>query len=134
MELDFVDVRKAHFFTYGLNAGASPDGLVGTDELLEIKCPQPKKFFRYLVNGLSEVDSMYYDQMQMQMLCAKVKGCYFVNYVQYNGKEYMHPLYIARNEETIDLIIERINEAVILRDEYVIKLNKAIEKLMDKEE
>ena len=36
----FIKVEETFFFPKGDNAGASPDGLVGSDAVLEIKCPR----------------------------------------------------------------------------------------------
>ena len=47
-------------------AGASPDGLVNGDGLIEIKCPSNKTYY-YLLNG-KEIDKKYLYQMQMQLL------------------------------------------------------------------
>jgi len=120
MDLDFVDVTETHFFEYGTNAGASPDGLVGKDEILEIKCPRSKKFFKVVQSN--EVDKKYYDQMQMQMLCTESVACNYFNYIQFNGKEYGHLIRVERDEERINLITERIEEATVLRDKYIIDL------------
>lgn len=120
MDLDFVEVKEAHFFEYGTNAGASPDGLVGKDEILEIKCPRSKKFFKIVQSN--EVDKKYNDQMQMEMLCTNSVACNYFNYIQFNGKEYGHLIRVERDEERINLIKERIEEATILRDKYIIDL------------
>ena len=118
MSLDFIDVEKASFFPYEDYAGASPDGLVGESDILEIKCPRPKKFFNLVANGIKAIDKDYVDQMQIQMLCTNSVGCYFVNYIIYNGKPMMHVIYVERNEDRIDLIKSRLKEAVELRDFY----------------
>lgn len=60
-------------------AGCSPDGLVG-DGLIEIKCFDDAKHFRYSIDGL-EVESQYQWQMQMQML---LTGRKWVDFVAYN--------------------------------------------------
>ena len=60
-------------------AGASPDGLVNGDGLLEIKCPSDTKFFRMLVEGI-EVEAQYGWQVQMQMLLTGRKWCDLVLY------------------------------------------------------
>ena len=119
MGLEFIEVKKASFFPFGDNAGASPDGLVGKDEVLEIKCPRHAKFFNIVKGGLKEVDKAYIDQMQMQMLCTNSKKCYFVNFIIFNDEPLMHIIEVYRDEERIKLIKERIKEAVKLRDEYV---------------
>ena len=117
MGLEFVEVKKASFFPYGENAGASPDGLVGDDAVLEIKCPRHNKFFKVVKS--SEVEQVCYDQMQMQMLCTNSKKCYFVNFIIYNSKPLMNVKEVYRDEERINLIKSRIEEASVLRDEYV---------------
>lgn len=60
-------------------AGASPDGLVEKDGLVEIKCFDDTKHFKYIVLGL-EPESQYVWQMQMQMLITGRKWCDFVAY------------------------------------------------------
>lgn len=55
-------------------AGASPDGLVSKDGLLEIKCADDKKHFRMIVEGV-KVDPEYEWQAQMQMLITGRKWC-----------------------------------------------------------
>jgi putative phage-type endonuclease len=60
------------------HSGASPDGLVGDDGLLEIKCPISKTHFEYLLAG--EVPSKYKPQMAWQMACTGRKWCDFVSF------------------------------------------------------
>lgn len=59
--------------------GASPDGLVGKNGLVEIKCFDDTKHFKYIVLGL-EPESQYVWQMQMQMLITEREWCDFVAY------------------------------------------------------
>lgn len=118
----FLEVKEAHFFPFGEHAGASPDGLVGEDSVLEIKCPKPKKFFKLVANGVSEIDEKYIAQMQMQMLCTNSKRCYFYNYIIHNGIEHSLELVIERDEEMISLIKERIEKAVKIKKDYLTKL------------
>lgn len=58
--------------------GASPDGLVGTDGLLELKCPKTATHIGFL-RGRS-VPGKYVLQMQWQMACTGRKWCDFVSY------------------------------------------------------
>lgn len=60
--------------------GASPDGLIGDDGLLEIKCFDDVKHFKYAIEGLV-AESQYVWQMQMQML---ITGREWVDFVAYN--------------------------------------------------
>ena len=54
-------------------AGASPDGLVGQDGLVEIKCPNTATMIDTLSTG--KVPSNYTTQMQMQMACTGRAWC-----------------------------------------------------------
>jgi exodeoxyribonuclease (lambda-induced) len=62
---EFIDVTECGFFDLGFNAGASPDGLVGEDAILEIKCPKANTFFKLVATN--EIEDKYIYQMQMQM-------------------------------------------------------------------
>lgn len=59
-------------------AGASPDGLVGTDGLLEIKCPDTKAHIATILSG--SVPSQYIPQMQWQMACTSRAWVDFVSF------------------------------------------------------
>ncbi|XP_061184370.1 uncharacterized protein LOC133192371 [Saccostrea echinata] len=80
----FVCVQKPYL-------GASPDGLVSDDSLIEVKCPYsgrhekifPGKHFSFLeFNSKGEIvlkhNSKYYFQIQGQLYISKRKYCYFV--------------------------------------------------------
>jgi len=58
--------------------GASPDGLVGSDGLIEIKCPNSATHIETLLDG--KVPSQYMIQMQVQMMCLGRDWCDFVSY------------------------------------------------------
>lgn len=55
------------------NAGASPDGLVGTDGLVEIKCPNTAGMIDALLT--QTVPGKYNAQMQMQIACTGRDWC-----------------------------------------------------------
>jgi putative phage-type endonuclease len=59
-------------------AGASPDGLVGDDGLIEIKCPNTATHIDYLIKG--SVPGNYSLQMQWQMACTGRLWCDFVSF------------------------------------------------------
>jgi putative phage-type endonuclease len=59
-------------------SGASPDGLVGEDGLVEIKCPESKTQMETLLN--QKVPTKYIPQMQWQMACTGRKWCDFVSF------------------------------------------------------
>ncbi len=58
--------------------GCSPDGLVGDDGLLEIKCPSPAVHVEYLLNA--ELPDKYKPQVQGQLLIAERQWCDFLAY------------------------------------------------------
>lgn len=59
-------------------AGASPDGLVGDDGLLEIKCPNTATHLDTLSSG--KPAGKYVTQMQWQMACTGRQWCDFASY------------------------------------------------------
>lgn len=59
-------------------AGASPDGLVGADGLVEIKAPNTATHLETLLG--QAVPAKYIDQMQFQMACTGRQWCDFVSY------------------------------------------------------
>jgi putative phage-type endonuclease len=59
-------------------ASASPDGLIGEDGLVEIKCPNTATHLDTLLG--QAVPAKYVDQIQFQMACTGRKWCDFVSY------------------------------------------------------
>jgi putative phage-type endonuclease len=59
-------------------SGASPDGLVGEDGLIEIKCPNTATHIETLLS--ETVPNKYYTQMQFQLSCTGRKWCDFVSF------------------------------------------------------
>lgn len=119
--LDFIDVKNCSFFKICENSGASPDGIVGENDILEIKCPKSTTFFKLVAD--EEVDKKYFYQMQMQMLSTGGKKAHFFNYLIHEGKEFHHEIIVPRCEKTIELMKERIEEATKIKLEYIEKIN-----------
>lgn len=118
-EFNFLDVKETTFFAYGKHAGASPDGLVDNNAILEIKCPRPNKFFNLVAKGFDAIDKEYIAQMQMQMLCTNSEKAYFFNYIIFNGNEMWHEIEVERDEKMIDFIKERIKESIKIKNEFI---------------
>jgi putative phage-type endonuclease len=78
--LQGVDVLKAPFVPHPelTDSGASPDGFVGSDGLIEIKCPNTATHIETLLAG--KIDGKYITQMQWQMACTGRQWCDFVSY------------------------------------------------------
>lgn len=58
--------------------GASPDGMIGDEGLVEIKCPKPSTHVEYLESG--KLPTTYFQQVQGQLLVTERKWCDFVSY------------------------------------------------------
>jgi putative phage-type endonuclease len=99
-------------------AGASPDGLVGDDGLVEIKCPNTATHIDTLLSG--KVPDKYLTQMLWQMACTGRQWCDFVSYDP-RLPERMR-LFVARVERSDALIIH-------LEDEVSAFLNEVSEKV-----
>ena len=59
-------------------SGASPDGLLGDDGLIEVKCPNTATHIDYLIS--QKIPKRYIDQMQWQMACLGRKWCDFMSF------------------------------------------------------
>jgi putative phage-type endonuclease len=81
-------------------AGASPDGLVGDDGMVEIKCPNTATHIETLLGGT--VADKYLKQVQFQMACT---GRAWNDFVSYD----------PRLPETMRLFVQRVprNDAMI---------------------
>lgn len=58
--------------------GASPDGLISSDGLIEVKCPNTATHIEYLLSGVAPSD--YHNQMLWQMECTGREWCDFVSF------------------------------------------------------
>ena len=126
-QFNFIKAESASFFPFGEHAGASPDGLIGSDAILEIKCPRANKFFKIVEKGVDAIDRLYVHQMQMQMLCTNSQRCHFFNYIIYNGTEMWHEIIIERDESVINKIKERIEIATKLKLQFIESLKDKLQ-------
>ena len=109
---------------------ASPDGLVGDDGLIEIKCVGSARFMRYLdvtdSESLKEIEPKYYWQIQCQLACTNRGWCDFVVYNPFVA----NPLHIARidrDDEAIGKMLDRVYLAEGMVQDIIDKhSNKAI--------
>lgn len=120
-EPEFLQVETCGFFNFGESAGASPDGLVGEDAILEIKCPKPSTFFKLVATN--EIKDQYLYQMQLQMMATNRNKAYFFNYCVIDGVEYWHEIEVAKDDVICDKMEARIKEAAELKNEYINNLN-----------
>lgn len=97
--------------------GASPDGLVNGEGLLEIKVPNTLTHLEYLRDGV--VPSEYIPQITWQLACAgpEAKYCDFVSFDPRLPDELQ--LFIVRVERNEKKIAEQEQQAVIFLEEVV---------------
>jgi putative phage-type endonuclease len=116
-----VVVQTVGFISEGEYIGCSPDGLVGTDGLIEIKCPTDKVYLEYLLDGA--IDSKYMNQMQMQM---SVTGRDWCDYVVYNPnfKDDMVVVRVPRDEKAIAEIERGLIEGTKKIQQMLLELEK----------
>ena len=113
--------------------GASPDGLVGDDGLVEIKCPNTNTALEAWLKWADDknpVASKYNVQMQMQMACTGRKWCDYVIYDPRMPEKAQ--LLVVRVDRDDAFIAEMEAEIVKFIDELnakVVKLKEAMEAL-----
>jgi len=106
--LHSVEVAEIGFVDHPLIewAGASPDGLVGIDGLVEIKCPNTATHIATLEGG--NVPGKYNLQMQWQMACTERQWCDFASYDPRLPVEMqLHVVRVERDDELIKELEEK---------------------------
>ena len=104
-------------------AGASPDGLVGDDGLIEIKCPNTATHIDTLLN--QSVPTKYFTQMQFQMACTGREWCDFVSFDNRLPEELqLFVKRVPRDETYIKLMEAEIVQFIAELDEKIAKLMK----------
>lgn len=81
-----LKVEKCGFFEYGDWLGASPDGLIGVDELWECKSPFGIRKDTKPVFKVMDEQPHYYAQMQIQMLCTGRTHCHFYQWTPHGTR------------------------------------------------
>ena len=104
-------------------AGASPDGLVGDDGLIEIKCPNTATHIETLLS--QTVPGKYFTQMQFQLACTGREWCDFVSFDNRLPPELqMFVKRVPRDEVYIRLIEAEIVQFIAELDDKINKLMK----------
>lgn len=113
-------------------AGASPDGLVDDDGLVEIKCPNSATHIDTLLT--KAIPARYVTQMQWQMACTGRQWC---DYVSFDDRlpEHMR-LFVARLPRSDEMIAEleaEVTKFLAEVDETVAQLRAEYETQREKE-
>ena len=107
-----------------LMSGASPDGLVGSDGMVEIKCPNTATHIAFLLDG--KIPGKYQLQMAWQMACCNRK---WVDYASFDPRmpEYLRLKVVRYSAEEAG--IPALEAAVRLFISEVDETVKALEKI-----
>lgn len=120
-----VMVEDVGFITANLGnglLGASPDGLIGTDGLVEIKCPNSATHLNTLLTG--EIKGEYIWQMQCQMYVMARKWCDFVSFdPRFPEEHQVFQKRIERDEKAITKMLEEVGTFYQEMTNAIIKLN-----------
>ena len=107
-------------------SAASPDGLVGDDGLIEIKCPNTATMIDVLLTGT--VASKYNTQMQFQMACTGRQWCDYVVFdPRMPAKAQMFIKRVARDEAFIAEMEAEVTKFLGEVAEKVAKIQSIIE-------
>lgn len=92
-----------------IEAGASPDGLIGKDGVLEIKCPNSATHMETLHSG--KVPTQYYAQVQGQMWITGRNWCDFVSFdPRMPENAQMIIIRVPKDEDYVDQLEEEIKD------------------------
>ncbi len=78
--LNHVTVRQVGFIARDDDVGGSPDGLVGDDGMLEIKCPFPTTHIKYILADKMPAEYMKQVQGNLWVAGPKRNWCDFVSF------------------------------------------------------
>ena len=117
--LNGVSVRHVGFIERDEDTGASPDGLVGGDGMLEIKCPFPTTHIKYIL--ADKMPTEYVKQVQGQLWVAERKWCDFMSY---DPRVRQRPSFIVRVYRDEDYIKKLHIKIVMFIDEMKAILNQ----------
>ena len=115
---DFVDVKEVAFVEHNEQVGISPDGLIGDDGLLEIKCPNTTTQLKRALSDDYSAD--YKAQIQMQLWVTEREWCDFLSfdprldcdagYLQ--QRVYRDEEYIEEMKTKVYAFVEKMNELI----------------------
>lgn len=109
-------------------SGASPDGLIGKNGLIEIKCPNTATHIATLRGA--EIEGKYIKQMQWQMACTGTDWCDFVSFdPRLPDEMQMHVRRIERDDEMLREIGEHVTEFLAEVDATVADLTTRYRKV-----
>jgi hypothetical protein len=122
-----VDSRPFQYFHYNAWIGGTPDGLVGDDGCVEVKCPyDPSVHVKTLISR--QVPKEYDWQTVGHLLVTGRKWCDFISYdPRMQSPQNLVVIRVERSEPRIELLKSRLMLAVTVLDEMFIAATKQSE-------
>ena len=101
--------------------GYSPDGLIGENGVIEIKCPLKKNHLKYLIDN--KLPSEYKPQVQGGLYISEREYCDFISYHPlFKDDKKMFVVRIYRDEEYIKKLSDLLTKTIELKNEILTKL------------
>lgn len=95
--------------------GQSPDGMIGDEEALEVKCPMGKNYVKiWLENKIP--DEYHWQIVQLFVLVSELKKVYFVAYNPDIPSHRMHIIEVVREELTEDIAKAREEQLKVISE------------------
>jgi hypothetical protein len=122
-----VDSRPFQYFRYNAWIGGTPDGLVGDDGCIEVKCPyDPSVHVKTLISR--QVPKEYDWQTVGHLLVTGRKWCDFISYdPRMQSPQNLVVIRVERSEPRIELLKSRLLLAVTVLDEMFIAATRQSE-------
>jgi len=117
-----IEIKQVGFVEHSKDIGCSPDGLIGDDALIEIKCPDTLTHMDYI--GGKSLPKAYTDQIQGQLWIMKRQWCYFLSYDARYPSEPFHWRKISRDEKVIAEIEVKTGKFIEELERLIITLTK----------
>jgi len=103
------------------NIGYSPDGLIGDNGLIEIKCPLKKNHLKYLIDN--KLPTKYKAQVQGGLYISQREYCDFVSYHPlFKDEKKMLVIRVERDEEFIKKLSDLLIKTIELRNSLLTQL------------
>ena len=118
-----VDVQEVGLYRHPFitHTHASPDGMVGDDGIVEIKCPKSSTHLETLMT--KTIPARYMTQMQWQMACTGREWCDFVSF------DPRFPPHLQLFVQRVERDGMRIMELELMVADFLVEVDQALERL-----
>lgn len=125
-----LSVQQCGFYAYGERYGASPDGLIDEDAILEVKCPFGLRDKEQPEFKTADEQPHYKSQMMFEMLCTGRSKAYFYQWApagDYLEIVQFDPLWIEQNMPALDAFYDEYQKELKAPDKHLAPLIVSLE-------